>query len=262
MQDRRLMSGILAMGGGGLLVLGSLLPWAQVSSVFVTVSVNGTEGDGKITVGLGLVVAILGLIAMTNQRAKLNILAPILGLVAGAIGLLDLLSVNSKFGSISGSDLVHPSIGIGLYLVVLGGILTFVAALFGVTNKSSLQMKTYAENRIVPATPGVVIQKIVAWSAVVPGVVIETNGTTSVTLKDRQIALSITVLPVSTGSQVTTSGEASGALAARLDALWATVPPPSPLPPNGGDHTDDAPLERLAGEDQPAPVPSVNTYGF
>ena len=162
MEDRRLVSGILALVGGALMVLGSVLPWAQVTSVFGSVSLNGTEGDGKVTLVLGLVVAVLGLVALANHRAKLHILVPILGLIGGGVGLYDLLNVSSKFESVS-SEFVRPSVGIGLYLVILGGGVALVAALFGATNKSVAQVSTYASNRFIPAPPEVVIQKVVAW---------------------------------------------------------------------------------------------------
>ncbi len=260
MEDRRLTSGILALVGGCLMVLGSLFPWAQVVSVFGTVTVNGTEGDGKITIVLGLVVAVLGLLAIANRRAKLHILVPILGLVGGGIGLLDLLNASSKFESVASDGFVHPSIGIGLYLVILGGIATLVAALFGATNRSVPATNTFANNRIVPASPEVVIQKVVAWGAGVPGVVIETNGTTTVTFKDRHLVMTLTVLPVSGGSQVTTSGEASAALSTRLEALWATVPQPVPPPPGGP--LDDRSVDQPPVVAESSPNPAVNTYGF
>jgi hypothetical protein len=150
--DRRLVSGIVTLVGGGLLLLGSFLPWAQVASLFGTVSVNGTEGDGKITAAVGVAVALVGLVTVANRKARLSILAPILGLVGAGAGVLDLANVNDKFASVS-SSLVHPSIGIGLYLVILGGIVTLVAALFGAADKNAAQ------------APGAV-QEGITWLAV------------------------------------------------------------------------------------------------
>ena len=98
--------------------------------------------------------------------------------------------------------------------------------------------------------------------SVVPGVVIETNGTATVTFKDHHMAMSLTVLPVTGGSQVTTSGEASSALSTRLEALWATVSPPKPQPPGEvpSAQVKEPPVAQAAAAE--ASPTKENTYGF
>ena len=53
--------------GGGLVLLGSFLPWASVATVFGTVSLNGIEGDGKITVVLGVVLVLIAVLGLTGS---------------------------------------------------------------------------------------------------------------------------------------------------------------------------------------------------
>lgn len=59
----------LAVAGGGL-VIGSLMPWATVNAGIFTVSKNGIEGDGVITLVLGGVLLLVALVSSvaTDRR--------------------------------------------------------------------------------------------------------------------------------------------------------------------------------------------------
>ena len=52
--------------GGGLVLIGSFLPWATVTTVFGTISVAGTNGDGKITLGVGLAIVLVSILELTG----------------------------------------------------------------------------------------------------------------------------------------------------------------------------------------------------
>jgi hypothetical protein len=60
----------LELIGGGLVLLGSFLPWATVATVFGTVSLNGIDGDGKITMVLGLVLVLIAVLELTGSSAE------------------------------------------------------------------------------------------------------------------------------------------------------------------------------------------------
>ena len=47
----------IGLAGAVGLAVGSLLPWASVTSLFGQIDVAGTDGDGKYTLVLGLVAA-------------------------------------------------------------------------------------------------------------------------------------------------------------------------------------------------------------
>lgn len=53
--------------GGGLVLIGSFKPWATVTSIFGTVSVAGTQGDGKITLVFGLIIVVLAILELTGR---------------------------------------------------------------------------------------------------------------------------------------------------------------------------------------------------
>jgi hypothetical protein len=108
--------------------VGSFLPWATVSTAFGSLSASGTEGDGKITLVCGLVIAVAGLVDLLD-RASPWVIALLAGAAAAIIGVIDLANVGSRLGGFE-SAYVHPSIGIGLWVVLSGAVVTLVGALF------------------------------------------------------------------------------------------------------------------------------------
>lgn len=104
----------LVLGGTAGLVIGAFLPWATVGPF----DVAGTDGDGVLTLLLGLIVAAL---AWTRKAPRLVI--ALIGL-AVLIGLYDLVDV----GRVAGSDeeFFDVSVGIGLLLTVAASIVAAV----------------------------------------------------------------------------------------------------------------------------------------
>ena len=57
----------LLVGGGALAVLGAFMPWAVIRAPFIgQISVAGSDGDGKYTAGIGLIVAAVALARSTG----------------------------------------------------------------------------------------------------------------------------------------------------------------------------------------------------
>lgn len=112
----------IALVAGVVVVLGSVLPWAKV--LFFTLS--GTDGDGKITLVLGAL-AIGGLFVKKTGAA---IAVAVLFLLAAGIGIYDYANISSKIAQ-SDTEFIKDgvTVGIGLYLVILGGVAGLVSAL-------------------------------------------------------------------------------------------------------------------------------------
>jgi hypothetical protein len=114
----------IALVAAGAVVIGSLGTWATALGGIVTV--NGTSGDGVITVILALV-ALAGLWAYRNKPrrwAAVGVL--LLGILAFAVGIHALVGIENTVppndSLFAGEDVVDA--GWGLYLVVVGsGIL-------------------------------------------------------------------------------------------------------------------------------------------
>ena len=130
---------ILAVVGGGLSLLGSLLSWAQVTIFIGTVGVAGTEGDGKITLATGLVLGIGGVLQLTNSRAgrPLAAVGAILTLLVAAI---DLVTLSSRIGELA-SDFAQVSVGVGLWMVLVGGVLGLVGVFIGQPALARVRMR-------------------------------------------------------------------------------------------------------------------------
>lgn len=110
----------IGLGASAVIVLGSVLPWATVSTPFGSISAAGTEGDGVITLILG-VIAVVG---FAVQRFRL---ASIPAGLALATGVFDLVNVSRTIGDVD-SEFARASVGYGLWLVVAGGVVAVLAA--------------------------------------------------------------------------------------------------------------------------------------
>ncbi|MDI9894970.1 hypothetical protein QM797_09550 [Rhodococcus sp. IEGM 1381] len=107
------------------IVIGSLGPWVTIFAF----SQNGTEGDGAITVALGGLAALLSVVVIVREgRALLGdrYITPLLALVVSIIALYDVANVGNTKGNFMGAQ-IGPSVGWGLWLVLIGG-LTLLAA--------------------------------------------------------------------------------------------------------------------------------------
>jgi len=112
--------------------LATFMPWVKAPIVG---TINGTEGDGWITLVL---FAIPLIISLLNDRTKslqggLLIGAIIPGLLAGVIAIWKIIEFNSKMSEIGDNPFAQAlsstvSIGFGLYLLPLAGIALPIAA--------------------------------------------------------------------------------------------------------------------------------------
>jgi hypothetical protein len=116
----------LWLGGAAAVVIGAILPRASVATPFGTISKNGTDGDGIITMILGIATGVLLVIRWNRARARgLTIAALVLSVLIGFVAVFDMIDVKSRFSTSSVS--LTASIGVGLWLTLLGA----VAALTG-----------------------------------------------------------------------------------------------------------------------------------
>jgi len=127
--NRKVLGGVL-IGAGALLALGSLLPWATVSLGFLNASVNGTAGDGKLTLILALPVIALGIVLVRQEVARAwSIVGGVVLAAAFAICAYDMsnLPTPPRVGSGAFQISIDIQIGIGLWLCLIGSISGCVA---------------------------------------------------------------------------------------------------------------------------------------
>ncbi len=129
----------LAAGIG--LVFGSLLPWATLTAPFVgTVNVTATDGDGIITLIAGLVVGLMGILALIRGVGPLGLVFLFMTLgLAMLVAVVDLGNITDVVAEFDSEDFGATSVGIGLWLVTVATVIGFIG--FGglLMNRSKME---------------------------------------------------------------------------------------------------------------------------
>jgi hypothetical protein len=105
-----------------------MLPWVKVGFL----SANGTDGDGVLTLLLGIGIALISWLSRRPTRAAWILL--VLAGLATAIGVYDVGNITAKGKDLgSGSTAIHisASVGIGLWLTVVAAVAVLVGAVMG-----------------------------------------------------------------------------------------------------------------------------------
>ena len=118
---------LLAALGAIAIVIGSVTPWASVSASSMSVSINGTDGDGVFTLVGGIV--LLGLLFVGKYVGGI-----IVGVITGGILMADLGSVSDL---VEGGEFVTVAVGWGLYLATAGAVVAVVSFIVLKRNEST-----------------------------------------------------------------------------------------------------------------------------
>jgi len=149
MDRRASVAGVLALVGGVAAVVGSFLPWAEISAGPFTQQPKGIDGwEGKAAIVAGLVMIVAGARVVAGSRQAISRMRPgaaIGGLVAFGVGLYTALTARDQLldaaqGQLPraeveralDSGLLELSIAIGLIVVIAGGAQGIVAALLSI----------------------------------------------------------------------------------------------------------------------------------
>lgn len=126
-----LTSGYVAIAAALLVVIGSLGPWISITAPFVgSLSINGTDGDGKISLCCGVIaMAVLAFLVTSNQTSMwMGLLAAVALGIAAAVGIHDWQNVGDKIAKTTDEDFdVFVRVGWGLQAMTVGAI---VGAIF------------------------------------------------------------------------------------------------------------------------------------
>ena len=123
------------IAGAGAIVLGSLLPWASLRGGGLATSVYGVSGDGAFTLVFGLIIGAVAVLAHRRDEAKswqLRLMM-LLSLVVLVVAISDLSAVRDV-GGVSEAEGVTASVGIGLYIVLVGSAVAVVSAYVQMSN--------------------------------------------------------------------------------------------------------------------------------
>lgn len=147
----KLLPGIV-IGAGALLILGSVLPWATVSTAFLSLSVNGTAGDGGITLTLGIVALVIGVLLVRGFVATGWLIGVgVIFLIALGVSLHDASDVSSVSSQLSQD--VGVSVGIGLWLCLLASVSGLVATIVIFTQRRKVEQSGRSASFVAGAEP-------------------------------------------------------------------------------------------------------------
>jgi len=126
-------SGML-LAGAAVTVLGSVLPWATVEAGFESEQVNGTDGDGVLTIILAIAALAFGIPGLLKRSKGLLITALVATILIVVIALADIGDVSSVAEEVGFG--VEATVGVGLWLVLVGGIVAMIGAIMAVRNRN------------------------------------------------------------------------------------------------------------------------------
>lgn len=110
---------IIGLVAASAAAVGSFLPWVSVRTAFGSIDVAGTAGDGTLSIAC----AVIALIGFALSKPWLAIIpAAAAALIAGNAWR----SVSSQLDGVS-NEFVDAAVGIGVYAVVVGGIVAVIA---------------------------------------------------------------------------------------------------------------------------------------
>jgi hypothetical protein len=117
----------LLLVGGGMAMLGSILPWSVATTGALVASENGMHRDGRVTILLGLVVVVVGVVGIWYRIGR----GVAVGALVAAVTITVLTGYDafdlSAFGD-AGDQLASLEIGHGLVITVIGGVVAMIGA--------------------------------------------------------------------------------------------------------------------------------------
>jgi hypothetical protein len=117
----------LVYGGAVLALIGSFLTWATVEAGGASATVSGMDGDGPITLVLAIATAVFWFLRKRTEARWPTFLAAAGGVLTALVAIIDIADVNRVAGDLG--DFADASVGIGLWLVLIGGVAATVGAL-------------------------------------------------------------------------------------------------------------------------------------
>jgi hypothetical protein len=128
MLQRLLSPRVILIVGAVVVIIGSLLPWAQFNSDFEDLWISGVDGQRHGIITLILDVAIIVAAVLLNaQRRWAGWIAAALGAIAGVLAIINFSDPAAAAGSSWDSDLIDPAIGV--IVVIVGAIICIIGGL-------------------------------------------------------------------------------------------------------------------------------------
>lgn len=130
---------VIAPIGAVLAAIGSVLEWASVDAGFTTVTKNGLDADGALTLPASLIFGGLALSALIKVWSMGRMIgALVLAALVALIAVVDIADVSSRFSDLEAQGFeVDASVGIGLWLVLVGAIVGVAGCVIALASPKS-----------------------------------------------------------------------------------------------------------------------------
>lgn len=127
-------AGWVLAGAGLLLAVAAALPWATTSER----SIAGTEGDGAITLVIGvLIVGLAVMIARGQGRLWVGVTAGVLSALTTLTAAVDINNV-AHFSTDFADSALAVSVGLGLWLTMAAALVAVAASVVAIIRRSPL----------------------------------------------------------------------------------------------------------------------------
>lgn len=125
--------------GAVLAAIGSVLEWASVDAGFTTVTKNGLDADGALTLPASLIFGGLALSALIKVWSMGRMIgALVLAALVALIAVVDIADVSSRFSDLEAQGFeIDASVGIGLWLVLVGAIVGVAGCVIALVSPKS-----------------------------------------------------------------------------------------------------------------------------
>jgi hypothetical protein len=127
----------LVLLGAAVLIIAAFLPWFTASAAFVSVSRNafqlgqdeGFSIDGLVMVAAGIVAGLVAIAHLRHTTLRVKWSAIVAGLVAAIWAGFDVANINQSLVDPVKAKGGVASVGFGVWLAVIGGVVTALAAI-------------------------------------------------------------------------------------------------------------------------------------
>jgi len=113
--------------GAIVILVGSIMPWGRVTTVFGTMTINGTEGDGVITIVLGGILLLVALAHKGTPGKLYSVAGVVLALIALYVSGATMLRMGGAAAGID-SEYASAGVGSGVFVTIVGSILAAIGS--------------------------------------------------------------------------------------------------------------------------------------
>lgn len=113
---------LIGIAGSVIAIFGSFMPWVRVGGLGIRV--GGLHGDGKITIIMAIIALTLFSLSLIRAPRGMYIASLVFTCVAAAVFIYHFINV--------ARDLSFGTVGVGLYMGIIGCAIAVVGAILGI----------------------------------------------------------------------------------------------------------------------------------